>query len=175
MLHCTEKISATIRNAVLGLALLSLTGCAQLGWGGSTGSESAPPTDTAATNQPYSPAEFRDLIIPGELAWNRDKSMVIKTDSYSGGVLNFSGKVDINSLSDFFAKSMERNGWKLAGSIKYKQVLLAFVKPAKTCTITIADSEFGLKTEVNVYVTEDITKRDQPAPASNVSTRPGGY
>ncbi|HSR35570.1 MAG TPA: hypothetical protein VLL73_00190 [Desulfurivibrionaceae bacterium] len=170
MLHRNQKFASVL----LILALFALTGCAQLGWGGSTSSESAPP-EAAATNQPYSPAEFRDLIIPGELAWNRDKSMVIKTDSYAGGVLNFSGKVDINSLADFFAKSMERNGWKLAGSIKYKQVLLAFVKPAKTCTITIADSEFGLKTEVNVYVTEDITKRDQPAPAATGTTRPGGY
>lgn len=169
----TEKITATFRHAVLGLALLSLTGCAQLGLGDSSSSESAPPAETAA-NQPYSPSEFRDLIVPGELAWNRDKSMVIKTDSYAGGVLNFSGKVDINSLSDFFTKSMERNGWKMAGSIKYKQVLLAFIKPAKTCTITIADSEFGLKTEVNIYITEDITKRDQPAPAAS-SPRPGGY
>jgi len=170
MLHHNQKFA----SALLALALLTLTGCAQLGWGGSTGSESAP-AETAATNQPYNPAEFRDLLIPGELAWNRDKSMVIKTESYAGGVLNFSGKVDINSLSEFFAKSMERNGWKLAGSIKYKQVLLAFVKPAKTCTITIADSEFGLKTEVNVYVTEDITKRDQPATATSPSPRPGGY
>ncbi|MEW6595094.1 MAG: hypothetical protein AB1413_09520 [Thermodesulfobacteriota bacterium] len=174
-MHRSEKIPAIIRQALLGLVLLGLAGCAQLGLGKSAG-ESAPPAETAtATNQPYNPAEFRDILIPGELAWNRDKSMVIKTDSYAGGVLNFSGKVDINSLSEFFAKSMERNGWKLAGSIKYKQVLLAFVKPAKTCTITIADSEFGLKTEVNVYVTEDITKRDQPAPAAEMSTRPGGY
>lgn len=175
MPHHRQPLSSALHAALVALLLLALTGCAQLGLGGSSSSESAPPTDTAAANQPYSPAEFRDLIIPGELVWNRDKSMVIKTDSYAGGVLNFSGKVDINSLSDFFAKSMERNGWKLAGSIKYKQVLLAFVKPAKTCTITIADSEFGLKTEVNVYVTEDITKRDQPAPAPTTSTRPGGY
>jgi hypothetical protein len=179
MLHHTKKIS-TLRHALLALLLLALTGCAQLGFGGSSGSESAPPTaETMTGNQPYNPTEFRDLLIPGELAWNRDKSMVIKTDSYAGGVLNFSGRVDINSLSDFFVKSMERNGWKLAGSIKYKQVLLAFVKPAKTCTITIADSEFGLKTEVNVYVTEDITKRDLPAPATapaaGGTTKPGGY
>lgn len=175
MLHQNHTIASALRHTLLALVLFSLAGCAQLGLGGSSSSSESASSTTAATNQPYSPAEFRDLIIPGELTWNRDKSMVIKTDSYAGGVLNFSGKVEVNSLAEFFAKSMERNGWKLAGSIKYKQVLLAFVKPAKTCTITIADGEFGLKTDVNVYVTEDITKRDQPAPAANTTSRPGGY
>jgi len=165
---------AFLRPAALALALVALTGCAQLGLGGSSSSDSTSPATTAAEAQPYYPSEFRDLLVPGELTWNREKSMVIRTDSYAGGVLNFSGKVDINSLSDFFVRSMDRNGWKLAGSIKYKQVLLAFTKPAKTCTITIADSDFKLKTEVNIYITEDLIKRDAPAEPS-ASTKPRGY
>ncbi len=160
-------------SALVALLLLALTGCAQLGLGSSTGKDAAAPADTAATNPPYNASDFRDLLIPGELAWNRDKSMIIRTDSYAGGVLNFSGRVEIASLSEFFVQNMERNGWKMAGSIKYKQVLLAFIKPAKTCTITIADGNLGLNTEVNIYITEDITKRDQAATGG--STKPSGY
>ena len=68
--------------------------------------------------------------------------------------------IDINSLAEFFIASMPKNGWKMAGSAKYKNVLLAFVKPNKTCTIAINDSEFGLKTDVFVYMTEDITNNN---------------
>lgn len=166
MLNRSKPLVSTLYAAAVALALLLLAGCAQLGLGRSDSDSAPTPPETATENQPYYPSEFRDLLIPSELAWNREKSMVIKTDSYAGGVLHFSGKVDVNSLADFFAKTMEKNGWKLAGSIKYKQVLLAFVKPAKTCTITITDSEFGLKAEVNVYITEDISKRDAPASSS---------
>lgn len=139
-------------------SLLLLSGCAELGLGGSGQELAATETTTEPVleNQPYYPTEFKDLLIPSELTWNRQKSMVIKTDSFAGGVLNFSGRVDVNSLSDFFVKTMEKNNWKLAGSVKYRQVLLAFIKPNKTCTIVIADNDFGITTGVHIYITQDL-------------------
>ncbi|HIJ78028.1 MAG TPA: hypothetical protein HPP69_01790 [Deltaproteobacteria bacterium] len=128
----------------------------------------APPAQEAP---PYYANEFADLLIPNELAWNREKSMVIRTESFAGGILNFSGNVDITSLTDFFTNTMVKSGWKIAGSAKYKNVLLAFVKPYKTCTITITDNGFGLKTDVYVYITEDITKGGESMPNSMLLDR----
>ncbi|MDH5297779.1 MAG: hypothetical protein OEV91_02030 [Desulfobulbaceae bacterium] len=142
------------------MLLLVLGGCAGIDFGGNSdeAQPAASPSNEAPLtgNQPYYPTDFKDLLIPGELSWNRDKSMSIKTDSFAGGILNFSGRLEINSLTEFFNNTMPKNGWKVSGTVKHKSNLLVFVKPHKTCMITVSESEFGLKTEVYVYITEDL-------------------
>lgn len=117
---------------------------------------------TIVENAPYYPTEFSDLLIPGELKFNNDKTMSIKTESFAGGILNFSGRVEMNSLAGFFETTMEKNGWKLTGTIKHKEILLAFVKPYKTCMMRIIKSGLGRSTEVYAYITVDIaSSKDQ--------------
>jgi hypothetical protein len=141
------------------LSLAALSGCAELGLGVSTdpGASSDPFATSAASSaeQPYRANEFNDILIPSEFSWDREKSMVVRTDSFAGGVLQFTGRVDISSAADFFSNNMPRNGWKLAGSTRYKNVLLAFTKPNKTCTIVLTENKILLRTEVAIYVTED--------------------
>lgn len=156
----TKSISRALFPLFLG-GLLLLSGCAEMHFGDS--SDSTPPPAPAASSspaaigtQPYYPTDFKDLLIPGELTWNRDKSMSIRTASFAGGILQFSGRVEVNSLTDFFIASMAKDGWKITGSVKQKTNLLIFTKPRKTCMITITENEFGLKTEVYVYMAEDI-------------------
>jgi len=143
---------------VVTVVLLLLTGCSTLGTS-KKGNQTAKPdvNRPAAGNAPYYPTEYKDLLIPGELKWNRDKTMSIRTASYAGGILNFSGRVEINSLSDFFVQTMQKNGWKLNGTIKYKEILLAFTKPNKTCMIKISEGDFGMATEVFIYITDDLS------------------
>lgn len=153
-----------LSGIVLAIALLLfLGGCAEMNLGGPTTSDttaadtSTPPDDTAVSkNQPYYPTDFNDLLIPGELSWSREKSMSIRTASFAGGILYFSGHVEINSLTNFFVASMTKDGWKMAGSVKQKRNLLVFTKKYKTTMITISEGDFNIKTEVYVYITEDI-------------------
>lgn len=147
-------------STVLGLiSLAALSGCAELGMGGGTdqGASSDPfASSTPSTaEQPYRANEFSDLMLPSELSWDREKSMIVRTESFAGGVLRYTGRVDIASLSDFFTNNMAKNGWKLAGSAKYKNILLAFVKPNKTCTIVLAEDKLLLRTEISIYIAED--------------------
>ncbi|MDH3360495.1 MAG: hypothetical protein OEL55_06445 [Desulfobulbaceae bacterium] len=150
--------------------LLILGGCAEMNLGGSSSDDTVatpatttPEKQATTENQPYYPTEFNDLLIPGELSWNREKSMSLRTDSFAGGILNFSGRVEINSLTTFFISSMAKNGWKMVGSLKQKTNLLIFVKPHKTLMITISGGEFSSKTDINVYLTEDIAAAHSPA------------
>ncbi|MBU1406502.1 MAG: hypothetical protein KKE83_03215 [Proteobacteria bacterium] len=148
-------------TTILALAsLAALSGCAELGMGASTdqGVSSDPFASSAAssTGQPYRANEFSDILIPSEFDWDREKSMVVRTDSFAGGVLQYNGRVDISSSADFFSNNMPRNGWKLAGSTRYKNVLLAFTKPNKTCTIVLTENKLLMRTEIAIYVTEDI-------------------
>jgi hypothetical protein len=111
--------------------------------------------------QPYKANDFDDILIPSELTWDRENSMSIRTESFAGGTLKYTGRVEINSLADYFISSMQRNGWKLVGSVKYKNVLLAFSKPNKTCTISMFESEFSGRVSTYIYVTDDISARQQ--------------
>ncbi|MEJ2033312.1 MAG: hypothetical protein P8Y63_09800 [Deltaproteobacteria bacterium] len=150
-------------SLLLLLALLLPAGCAKLG-NGSTGQNGASAETPAAQKgpEPYYPTDFKDIMVPAELTWNREKSMSIRTASFAGGIINFSGRVDIDSLTNFFIVSMQKDGWKLSGSIKYKNVLLAFTKPRKTSLINIFQNDFGYKTEVNIYVTEEVHSSTSP-------------
>ena len=148
--------------------MLILGGCAEMNLGGPSGDVVPSPAVNSSEpaiseNQPYYPTDFNDLLIPGELNWNRDKSMSIRTASFAGGILHFSGRVEINSLTDFFITGMTKDGWKMTGSVKQKSNLLIFTKKNKASMITISDSEFSMKTEVYVYITEDIAAGDAAA------------
>jgi len=149
-------------STVLALtSLVALSGCAELGLGGGSSDKGASADPFAASTSsldspPYRANEFSDLLLPSELSWDREKSMLVRTDSFAGGVLQYTGRVDIASLSDFFSNNMPKNGWKLAGSAKYKNILLAFIKQNKTCTILLSEDKLLMRTEVTIYVAEDI-------------------
>ncbi len=142
-------------------SLVTLSGCAELGMGGGSSAPAASTDPFAASTasssmeQPYRANEFPDILIPSEFDWDREKSMIVRTDSFAGGVLQYTGRVDISSTADFFTNNMPRNGWKLAGSTRYKKILLAFTKPNKTCTIVLSEDKLLMRTEIAIYVTED--------------------
>jgi len=99
-----------------------------------------------------------DIVLPTDLKWESSKSMSIKTDSFTGGIFQYSGRVDVNSLKEYIITSMSNNKWKLVGEASYKDIMLAFIKPNKTCMVTLSEGFGGSlgKTHVNLYVTVDL-------------------
>jgi len=100
--------------------------------------------------------DIQDIVLPTEMEWKRDKSMTIKTESFRGGIWYYTGRVEVVSLKDFMTSAMRDNKWKLVGEATSKDVMLAFVKPNKTCMMVIAEEPFG-KTSLTLYVTIDKT------------------
>lgn len=100
--------------------------------------------------------DIKDITLPSELEWDRKNSMVIKTESFRGGIFNYKGKAEIMSLKDYMVASMQDNKWRLVGETASKDIMLAFVKPNKTCMMVISDGMFG-KTELKLYVAIDKT------------------
>ncbi len=99
-----------------------------------------------------------DIVLPADLKWENSESMAIKTDSFTGGIYHFTGRLDVNSLKQFIITSMASNKWKLVGEASYKNIMLAFIKPNKTCMVTIIDGFGGSmgRTHVKLYVTADL-------------------
>ena len=53
---------------------------------------------------------------------------------------------------------MANNKWKLVGEATYESTMLAFIKPNKTCMVTISEGFGGFlgSTHVDLYVTVDL-------------------
>lgn len=133
---------------LLAITLLPLAGCSDKGI----------PADGEAALPPVSifAGDLKDIELPIELEWDRDKSITIKTESFNGGIWYYEGRVEPLSLKDYLVNAMHNNKWKLVGEATSQDILLAFVKPNKTCMIVIEDSTMG-KTKLSLHVTIDKT------------------
>ncbi len=151
MKRCTLTLNSLM--FVLVTTTLMLAGCAN---GPMGQQDTVQPGDTALPPVSGFADDIQDIVLPTEMEWNRKKSMTIKTESFRGGLWHYSGKVDVISLKDFMTSSMMSNQWKLVGEAASKNIMLAFVKPNKTCMVVIADANFG-KTDLTLYVTIDKT------------------
>ena len=100
--------------------------------------------------------DLKDIELPVELEWDRDKSITIKTESFNGGIWHYTGRVEPLSLKDYLVNAMHNNKWKLVGEATSQDILLAFVKPNKTCMIVISETKMG-KTGLALHVTIDRT------------------
>lgn len=141
------KICLTV--LLLVTALVPLTGC-------STKSAVPPMEESGMPTVSTFAGDIKDIELPTELEWDRQKSMTIKTESFNGGIWHYAGKVDALSLKDYLISSMHTNKWKHVGESTATDILLAFVKPNKTCMMVISDSRFG-QTKLTLYVTVDRT------------------
>ena len=130
-----------------GVTLLLATGC----------STTSGPVDQAGLPAVSGSAgDLQDIELPIELTWDREESLTIKTESFNGGVWHYSGRVEPLSLKDYLVSAMQNNKWKLVGESTARDILLAFVKPNKTCMMVISDGTLG-KTKLTLYVTIDRT------------------
>ena len=145
--------TSTILMLILPILMIS-SGCTTLSPEDSAADSGQPQIQAAEepTYEPYHPSGFDNLLIPGELTWNRKDSTVINTDSFAGGILNFTGRVEVNSLTEFFINTMKKNGWTLKGSLRSEDVLLAFTRAGGTCLIKIRAGGIAKATSVDVYV-----------------------
>lgn len=136
------------RTVLTGIALvLLLSGCAQLknaGAGDPSGEETRPTPRYL---------DFSDILIPGEL----DR---VPKDSYitnGFGRLILSGRVQSESLAQFFITSMNTEGWVALNQYKYRgSIKLFFKKQDRFATILIAEDPLSTRVEIWVVPQEKI-------------------
>jgi hypothetical protein len=133
-----------------------ITGCSSGIFGG-TGS-SMPPASEGLDQVTTMVESYGDIELPLEMTLVVDKSIAMRTDSFQGGIHSYSGRVQIGSLKDYIIASMRNNKWKMVGEATYKNVMLAFTKPNKTCMVVLSESVAGAlgKTQADFYVTVDV-------------------
>lgn len=138
------------------MGLLVLGGCT--GSSSYNGSSSTEMSTTDLGPMSTQVGNFSDIELPVDMKWINDESMAIKTDSFEGGILTYSGRVEVSSLKQFIVSTMENRKWKLVGEAQSDNILLAFTKPNKTCMVVLEEG-FGGKygyTKATLYVTVDV-------------------
>jgi hypothetical protein len=115
--------------------------------------------------------DIKDITLPTELTWDRKGSMVIKTESFRGGIFTYKGRAEVMSLKDYMIASMQDNKWRLVGETASKDIMLAFLKPNKTCIMVISEGVLG-KTELKLHVAIDKTGGAQSSGGSGMFNDP---
>jgi len=136
------------RTVLISLAvLLLLSGCAQLKGAG------ADATSAEETRPAPRYLEFSDILIPGEL--ERVSKECFITNGF--GRLVVSGRVQSESLAQFFITSMNSEGWIALNQYKYQgSVKLFFKKQDKFASILIAEDPLSTRVELWVVPQEKI-------------------
>ncbi len=152
-----EKKSNPMRQIVIFVvlgSLIMLGGCTTNMISSSNSGSSV--ADMPPVSKPIS--DHTDIELPSDMEFENEESMAIRTESFLGGVLKFSGRIEMQSLKEFIVSSMKRNKWKVVGEASSETIMLAFTKPNKTCMIVVEEDIGGAlgKTHVYLYVTADL-------------------
>ncbi len=120
-------------------AMLFLPGCAQV-------REKFSQTPASAAKQPSARYfDFNDVLIPGDLAKEFKESFI--TNGH--GRLVLSGRVESESLSQYFITSMYTDGWAALNQYKYQgSIKLFFKKSERIATILITENPLGTRVEI---------------------------
>ncbi|MGB5986401.1 MAG: hypothetical protein WBG37_13935 [Desulfobacterales bacterium] len=135
-----NRLSKVIVAAVvMALVGFGVTGCSTLG----------------AKKKPPQPVyyDFGDVLIPKELKYQSDQSFVQRRPDFPAGLLTFKGRVDRNSLMNFFDVNMAKDNWQPVMSFKSSRAIMLFSKQNRRCVIRIDEGTFVTQVEVWVAPT----------------------
>jgi hypothetical protein len=133
------------RIIILSCAMLLLcSGCALFQRNTTLGGSSEPKQE--GPNQVF--YGFTDVPIPQELKIINDRSFVYETSVLKTGVLFLTGNVELQSLENYFKINMPKNGWRYVNNIRYRNIVLNYVKDDKTCNIRISQDTFSVDVEI---------------------------
>ena len=117
---------------------------------------------TSATKKAKGPAplyyDCGDVLVPSELKLEKEGSFVFRTPGFSAGVLSLKGRVEINSLIDFFNSNMAKDNWQLVSSFKSRRTIMLFNKENRWCVINITEGDYYTYTEIWVSPTTTATE-----------------
>ncbi len=107
-------------------------------------------TETYEEFVPYT--EFDDIAVPNELSRVPERTFIYENKEFKTGMIVMKGRVENQSLIDFFVNQMAKDNWTKESSIISSMSTLVFHKPYKSCMIRITDGAYN--TEVEIYAVE---------------------
>ncbi|MBC2704574.1 hypothetical protein, partial [Desulfobacula sp.] len=98
--------------------------------------------------------DFEDVLIPRELSIVKNRTVVILTPGFTSGLITLKGRVERQSLFNFFNNNMAKDNWTVISQIKSPGItIMVFQKSSRTSVITIRDEQIYTYVEVGVAPT----------------------
>jgi len=114
-------------------------------------SERPPPERDVDGHRYY---DFDDIPIPREMSLDREGSILFEAQGVKAGMLTYTGRVDSESLFNYFQISMQNENWRLLSYIKYGTQIMTFDKDDRLCIVRIIEGR--LRTELQIWVSPKI-------------------
>jgi hypothetical protein len=95
--------------------------------------------------------DFKDVPVPKEFDLKKGKSFIFHTARYTAGLLTFSGRVETDSLINYFISKMSEDGWQFLSFFKSPKNIMLFNKENRYCIISIIGKT--LTTDLEIFVT----------------------
>jgi hypothetical protein len=97
--------------------------------------------------------DFGDVLLPAEMTIVKKDSFVFRTPGLTAGVLSLKGRVEINSLINFFENKMPVDGWQAISSFKAPKTMMLYKKQSRWCVISITEGQLSALVEIWVAPT----------------------
>lgn len=100
--------------------------------------------------------DFKDVLVPQELKIDEDATVIISTPGLTSGVLALRGRVEKNSLFNFFRMNMIKDNWNIVSQIKSPKItMLVFQKANRWAVVNIRENDLYTYVEIGVAPTQD--------------------
>ena len=100
-------------------------------------------------------AQFRDILIPGELSEVADHTAIVETRGEKTGFVVYSGRITKTAVEVFFRGQLKKKGWTLVTAFSSSpSTVLLFNKKERWCVITMDGR--GPTTDVRLGVALDL-------------------
>ncbi len=100
--------------------------------------------------------DFKDVLVPQELKIDYDATVIISTPGLTSGVLALRGRVEKNSLFNFFRTNMIKDNWNIVSQIKSPKItMLVFQKANRWAVVNIRENDIYTYVEIGVAPTQD--------------------
>ncbi len=100
--------------------------------------------------------DFKDVLVPEELKVDEDATVIISTPGLTSGVLALRGRVEKNSLFNFFHMNMIKDNWNIVSQIKSPKItMLVFQKVNRWAVVNIRENDIYTYVEIGVAPTQD--------------------
>lgn len=91
---------------------------------------------------------FKDVLIPGELKINKQKTSLYKSGGFMAGVMTLYGMMPARTLQSFFERNMITDNWRKMSSYVSFRTILLYQKQNRSCIIYIYEKDFKKIVEI---------------------------
>ncbi|MFW5730150.1 MAG: hypothetical protein ACOCPN_04550 [Desulfonatronovibrionaceae bacterium] len=104
------------------------------------------PPETEISSQIY--YDFEDIPVPPEMELKAKDSILFESRNIKAGMLSFRGRVDSESLFNYFQVMMPEEGWRLLSYIRYGSYIQTFDKKDRLCIVRIISKSFTSELQI---------------------------